>query len=488
MGRTSRTLIGRSLVPLVLVSLLTIGCGDDGPTFPVSCTYTVSPDGSGDFPTIQAAIDSASAGDVIELTSGIFAGEGNRDIDYLGKAITIRSASGDPDSCIIDCEGDATDPHRAFTFCSGEGSHSVLEGVTVINGYRVGEGLGHIGGAVYCDDSSPKFVHCTFAGNSANKGGAIYCTWNTHPTITECAFKSNSAAVYGGGMYCNGSDPRLTNCTFLDNRAAQGGGGIFCASAYPTLTNCTFADKTAGSGGGIMCWDSGPSLTDCSFTGCSAQFSGGGMQCSEDSSPSLTRCEFTDNLATVSGAGICCQQSSSPVLVSCLFARNQAQSRGGAVYCRVRSSPVLTDCILTENSAAHGGALYCEEYSSPMISGCTFSANAAEQHGAGLYCFYNSSPILENSIIAFSPTGEAIFCKHSDETSLPLLTCCNLFGNAGGDWVGRIEDQAGLNGNISEDPLFCDRNGGIFLLQLDSPCSAANSACGLVGAQPVGCD
>jgi pectin methylesterase-like acyl-CoA thioesterase len=33
--------------------------------------FVVSPDGSGDFPTIQAAVDAASDGDDIELTDGV---------------------------------------------------------------------------------------------------------------------------------------------------------------------------------------------------------------------------------------------------------------------------------------------------------------------------------------------------------------------------------------------------------------------------------
>jgi len=37
-----------------------------------AATYVVTPDGTGDFPTIQAAIDAAVTGDVIQLTDGVF--------------------------------------------------------------------------------------------------------------------------------------------------------------------------------------------------------------------------------------------------------------------------------------------------------------------------------------------------------------------------------------------------------------------------------
>ena len=68
-----------------------------------AATYVVQPDGTGDFPTIQAAINAVVDTDIIELADGTFTGDGNRDLDYLGKAITIRSQSGDPSVCVIDC-------------------------------------------------------------------------------------------------------------------------------------------------------------------------------------------------------------------------------------------------------------------------------------------------------------------------------------------------------------------------------------------------
>lgn len=96
-----------------------------------AATYLVRPDGTGDFPNIQSAIDAARTGDTIELADGVFRGEGNRDIDYRGLAITVRSRSGDPESCTIDCEGTELDTHRGFFFLSGEGPESLLRDLTI---------------------------------------------------------------------------------------------------------------------------------------------------------------------------------------------------------------------------------------------------------------------------------------------------------------------------------------------------------------------
>ena len=57
----------------------------------VADTYTVSPDGLGDYPTIQTAVDDAGDGDVIELTDGTFTGDGNRDVVVPAVNLTIRS-------------------------------------------------------------------------------------------------------------------------------------------------------------------------------------------------------------------------------------------------------------------------------------------------------------------------------------------------------------------------------------------------------------
>jgi len=125
-----RTNLISSSACFLLLTLLTF------PSFAV--VYTISPDGLGDYPTIQEAVDACDLGDAVELTDGVFTGDGNRDIMYLGKEITVRSQSGDPGLCIIDCEGSEAEHHRAFYFLNLEGPEARVENLTIINGYVSG--------------------------------------------------------------------------------------------------------------------------------------------------------------------------------------------------------------------------------------------------------------------------------------------------------------------------------------------------------------
>jgi len=156
----------------------------------------------------------------------------------------------------------------------------------------------------------------------------------------------------------------------------------------------------------------------------------------------------------------------------------------GAVRCR-SASPIFVNCVFADNHATiSGGALRCKS-GSPVIRNCTFTRNGS-MAGGGMFLIAGASPIIQNCIISHSPAGGAVYS--SDGTSVPVMSCCDVFGNVGGDWVDHIEDQAGINGNLSANPLFCDLAGGDLRLQLDSPCAEINNECGeLIGAGEVGC-
>ena len=64
----------------------------------------------GQYPNIQAAIDACTDGDTVIVTPGAYAGDGNHDIGFQAKAITLRSQSG-AENFTLDCQGSPSDPH-----------------------------------------------------------------------------------------------------------------------------------------------------------------------------------------------------------------------------------------------------------------------------------------------------------------------------------------------------------------------------------------
>ncbi|MFC1572614.1 right-handed parallel beta-helix repeat-containing protein [Candidatus Eisenbacteria bacterium] len=405
----------RCLLSFVVVLALSSASAD---------TYVVDPMGGGDYPDIQSAVIGAFNGAIIELTDGTFSGRGNRDVDYMGKAIEIRSQSGNPETCIVDCGGSSGNPHRGFLFQSGEAVGSVLRGVTLTSSYM------YDGGAILCDAASPTIDNCIFLENEAGShGGGMICRTGSNPVISGCVFTGNLAG-FGAGMWCEDSSPVLTDCGFSGNTGD--GAGMYCiGNASPTLTNCILGGNTS--------------------------VHGGGMYCTGNARPTLTNCRFSSNHSWSAGGGMYCADNASPTLTSCTFAYNYAQDfwdlhgSGGAMYCS-NSSPTLMNCTLSNNwSAGSGGAMYCTD---------------------------NASPTLTNTII-FS--GD-IYCE---DGSNPMLTCCDVFSS----W-GCIADQIGINGNISEDPLFCLNYNPDepYTLHSNSPCAPDyNPSCGQIGAWPVAC-
>ena len=147
-------------------------------------THRVMPDGSGDFTTIQAAITAAEEGDTIELADGTFTGAGNRDLDYLGKAIVVQSESGDPTSCYIDCGGSAREEHRAFHFTTDGDGQASISGIGIMNGYVVGGG-----GGIWIEGASPLVHNCAVvsceAAGTGGRGGGLYVSDDGAPSVME---------------------------------------------------------------------------------------------------------------------------------------------------------------------------------------------------------------------------------------------------------------------------------------------------------------
>jgi parallel beta-helix repeat protein len=400
--------------------------------------WYVAPDGSGDAPTIQAGIDSAEAGDTILLANGTYVGAGNPSIRYRGKSVCVRSESGRLDLCTVDCLYAA----RGFIFDPGDGPEAILEGLTITRGmaFEPAPPADSGGAGIWCDAASPTIRNVR---------------------ITDC-----HAGFYGGGMWCSGGGAPVLDDLVIAGNVAPAGAGMFSRDSHPILSNVTFLDNYAGVNG-----------------------TGGGMYC-EGGAPRFTGVRFEENLADWGTGGQVLTENCRAQLTNVEFVANVGLNGTGGLYCS-SSSPLITNCIFSGNTGAWAGGIRLTGTSAPQIGGCTFYGNKGSIGGA-VACYGASSPVIVGTILAWSTEGEAIFCDPYG-TSTVTLACCDIYANAGGDWVGCISGQCGRNGNFSADPLFCDTEAVDLTLEECSPCLPGNhpdgyDCLGMIGAFGSGCE
>ena len=220
------------------------------------------------YSTIQEGIDAAVAGNVVVVMPGTYFGNGNRNIDTLGKAITVRSFTGWTNTFIADNIG------SGFVCDSGETTNTVIRGLQI----EMYDAFGGKSG-VKCDGASPTIRDCFLV--DCGEGGVRVINGGS-PVITDCLFESNEVGVVvidssplldrciiranhgvlGAGISITGtSSPQLDNCLVVGNSASDNGGGLYMeAPATPVMRCLTIAGNSAVDGGGGIWNSASPSI------------------------------------------------------------------------------------------------------------------------------------------------------------------------------------------------------------------------------------
>jgi len=239
-------------------------------------SIVVFPDGSGQYPTIQEAVDAATTGTEILLADGTFRGEGNAIVDYKGKAVTIRSLSGNRSACVIEGHSADRECGGAVLFVTGEGPFSVLADVTI----RQAGAWSSYG--------------CFPRGQ-----GAISC-WDSSPTIRNVQCIDG----FGGIEIRDGASPRLEDVRV----AASSAPGMIIEASAPVLVGCVVEANTSpgswgGGTGGVALFQSGATLERCRIegNGGSPWNTVGGVHIG-GGSPTLRECVIVNNAGTQTGA------------------------------------------------------------------------------------------------------------------------------------------------------------------------------------------
>lgn len=466
-----------------------------------SAEILVHPDGSGDFPTIQEAVWASANGDVISLTPGTYL---ENEIDLVGRRITIRALEG-PGTCQINGQG-----QTVFILDGAE------DETTVLSGLDIESALGSDTSLVQCIQTTPTIQDCTFRATTGNNYTGVYAVGDG-PFLTRCTFRETTVGLELRGVSRNS----IVDCRFEDNIL----GMMVTAGRNLRIEQCEFVGNQTGLaslGGAQLVGD--VLISECQFEAnrFGAVIRGNAQAELVVRESSFARndlygasllvadlvvesCEFVENGTEASPTspfgGL---EAAGGSVVDCLFEANRAMNAGG-----LRGATLVRDCVFRNNvanglgeedgsggaiwggttcentlfvgnRAGHGGAIYG---GGNVIRDCTFVANVG---------FFTSaievtllSVHIERTIITGNQGGDPIGCADNDPSA--LITCTNIWGNESGDWIGCVAGQLGQDGNITDDPLFCDPTMEDYHLASGSPCLEQNNDCGTMGAFDEGC-
>lgn len=395
-----------------------------------AATWVVHPDGTGDAPTMQAAVDSAAVGDTVLVSPGTYTDlhedvAGEFAAVVMKSGVVLRSTDGAAKT-VIDVK--SASAARGIA-CRGCDSSTVIEGFTIQGGDTfTGAGLAVEGGA-------PVIRSNRILGAYGGFGAGMMVTGGAAPDIVGNIFDLNEACCGPGGaiMVEQGSTPFISGNVFTRNTSFSGG-AVALQHSGGLIEDNEFALNAATEGGALSVWSSDPVIRRNSFSG------------------------------------------------------NHSSTGGGAVAFAFGGEAQFLDNVVFGNSADGNGGGIRIEGAAPTIASTTVVDNVAGQ-GSGIFITSGATPQFSRVIVAFNRGSGGVYCE--DMLSTPTFGCMNVFGNEGEQYGGQCADPTGENGNISVDPLFCAPGEDDYGLCDDSPCAPGNHPdawdCGLIGALGATC-
>ena len=420
-----------------------------------------------DQPTIQAGVDIAKNGDTVLVADGVYRGDGNANINFNGKRITVKSENGAKNT-VIDSQHKSNT--RGITFNNDETRESVLDGFTVKNGKH------EFGAGIYCDNASPTIRNCIILHNRAGtpadysgKGGGIYCR-DSDVLIEDCIISHNIVGSnFSGGVHFEGiwdaigdrSKLVIINSTISDNT----GGGIYSDGRLTVeIRDCVVSNNT---GHGIRVGGN-YSMSDINIITNSLieKNKNGGVDVSDNTVLHITESIIRQNTAKY-GAGVSCSRTCNLNISECIIAENEATKLGGGLDIESwMGSVTITHTTITQNySGGTGGGIFFSGMP-PIRRRLTISNSIV---------WGNKSEGNFDEILA---GGNQVYIKSS-----------NIGGGLEG--LGREADGQKLiyENNIDVDPRFVDAESGDYRLMENSPAAGMgpqSTVGGYLSVDPVG--
>ena len=326
------------------------------------------------FMSLKPVLEGSSAGDVIRIAPGTYAGENNTGLT-IGKILTFEKYG---DGEVI-FDGQAN--NNIWTVSA---SSINIYGLTFKNGKTTGKG-----GAIYVDRGiSNSVINATFINNTANEGGAVYVYGTVSNSILNSTFIDNSAGSNGGAVFIFAGDNVKVYGEFRNNVAKADGGAVnFKIKTINSNINATFIANTAGDDGGAVCflYDAENVSVYGEFRNNVAKYGGATYFYNKITNLNINA-SFIDNSASIAsdrlsgiGGAVYISNEVSNLTINSIFIHNTANDRGGAIGVGTASNSNINAKFIN-NTAGNGGANYFGTANNVNITG-EFINNKATRSG-----------------------------------------------------------------------------------------------------------
>ena len=372
------------------------------------------------YPTIQAGLADALAGDEVWVAAGTY-----RELVLVPANVGLYGG-------FAGVEADKTqrDWHVNRTTLDGEGAGCVVtvrrygSPSTCIDGFTICGGAGELGGGIRCRGtidarSDLTVANCVITGNTATAGAGIHVEYSAL-TVRNTELSGNTASGIGGGAIHR---PDMLDAPWFP--------------AWLEVTDCVISNNTAVRGGGI---------------------------CSGRDAVRLLRNEITDNRAWgvgAGGGGVAILNSGHSEIRRNTFLRNSCTDLGGAIWWRDDHGevgwPVVADNLIANNTAGGIPGLYTTDVRIRILNN-TFVGNIEQGQRGTIES--NGKVIVANNIVAHNSSGLRSWIWRYPST----YNC--VYGNTNYNYDGCDPGE----GDIAVDPLLRDIAAGDFRLGTNSPC------------------
>ena len=427
--------------------------------------------------TIKGAIDRASSGDYVYVSTGVFSEPSENEVILINKSINIYGGWNPEFTQQI-----------GYSFIDGKNSR---RGITINHDLTVR-------------------LERVFVQNGLsleNDGGGIYVGYSTRLTVTDSVISANKSgntdpihpSYTNGGGIGMGTFGRLTlsNSLIIGNSAVSSGGGIYSSESTVILNNSIVSNNTAGLGGGIASKVSGQIELNYSEVVNNSSVNWGGGVDSSDTYLILKNSTVRGNTAGGPGGGLF---GHSMIIENSSIDGNTASS-GGGIY--TQSNIEIRNSAILNNTASYGdgGGIHSSQelilvnttiannraenpYTDEADGGGIFRAggwilqasnvsivrNIAERFGGGIWS--NDAQItFRNTLLADNQAAIGPDCTGTIHSN-----GYNLIGDTSGcNFVPMLGDQTDVDSRLA----FPFGNPGTLALWADSPA--------IDGGNPVGC-